>query len=496
MTPQTALEHVDVIIIGAGLSGIGAACHLRMRCPGKSVLLLESREAIGGTWDLFRYPGVRSDSDMFTLGYSFRPWLGAKSITDGASILEYVRDTARAYGVERRIRFGHRAVRADWSAADAAWTVEATLGAEARQAGGASVRLRCNFLFACSGYYDYAAGHMPEFADIERFQGRVVHPQLWPEGLDTAGKRIVVIGSGATAVTLVPALTRTASSVVMLQRSPSYVVSLPSEDALARLLRARLPATLAYKLVRWRNVLLGVYLYRALRSKPARARERIAALIREALGPDYDIGPHFTPRYNPWDQRLCLVPDGDLFQALRSGKATMVTDTIERFTPDGVRLGSGRELAADLVITATGLQMQFLGGMQLSIGGVAVDPARTVTYKGSMLSDVPNFAIAFGYTNASWTLKADLTSAYVCRLLNFMTRRGYDWCMPRRDPDAGERPLLDFSSGYVQRSIGRFPRQGERKPWRVYQNYLLDLLGMRTGWLRDGTMTFLRLHRP
>ena len=481
-------EHFDVIIIGAGLSGIGAACHLRTRCPDKRVLLLEARDSIGGTWDLFRYPGIRSDSDMFTLGYSFRPWLGAKSITDGASILEYVRDTARAYKVDRHIRFGHRATRADWSPSGAIWTIEAE-----RSSGAGTVRLSCNFLFGCSGYYDYANGHMPEFPGIEQFGGRVVHPQRWPDGLDTEGKRIVVIGSGATAVTLAPALARTAASVTMLQRSPSYVVSLPSEDGLARWLRTRVSEMAAYKMVRWRNVLLGIYLYRSMRTKPARARERIAALIRTALGPDYDVGTHFTPSYNPWDQRLCLVPDGDLFRAIRSSKVEMVTGTIERFTGDGIQLASGRELACDLVIAATGLQMQFLGGMQLCVGGVAVDPARTTVYRGMMLSDVPNFAISFGYTNASWTLKADLTSVYVCRLLNFMTRRGYDWCTPPRDPEAGEQPLLSFSSGYVQRSIDRFPRQGGRKPWRVYQNYLLDLLSMRAGPLRDGTMVFRRL---
>ncbi len=480
-------EHFDVIIIGAGLSGIGAACHLKRHCPDKRILLLEARETMGGTWDLFRYPGVRSDSDMFTLGYSFRPWLGAKAITDGASILDYVRDTARAYKVDRHIRFGHRATRADWSGDGAIWTLEVERG------GAEPIRLSCNFLLGCSGYYDYANGHMPDFPGIAQFAGQVVHPQRWPEGLRTEGKRIVLIGSGATAVTLAPTLARTAASVTLLQRSPSYVVSLPSEDGLAKWLRARVSDGFAYKVVRWRNVLLGIYLYRSMRSKPVRARERIAALMREAVGPDYDTGAHFTPAYNPWDQRLCIVPDGDLFEALRDGTVEMATDTIESFTKDGIRLASGGELAADLVISATGLQMQFLGGIRLSVNGVAVDPAHTTVYKGMMLSDVPNFALTFGYTNASWTLKADLTSAYVCRLLNFMTRRGYDWCVAPRDPAVGEQPLLNFSSGYVQRSIGDFPKQGERKPWRVYQNYLLDLLSTRTVPLRDGTMTFRRL---
>ena len=482
------VEHFDVIIIGAGLSGIGAACHLRTHCPDKRILLLEARGTVGGTWDLFRYPGVRSDSDMYTLGYGFRPWIGTKAITSGASILDYVRDTARAYKVDRHIRFGHRATRADWSTDEAIWTLDVERGD-----GAEPTRLSCNFLFGCSGYYDYANGHMPDFPGMERFGGQVVHPQLWPEGLETEGKRVVLIGSGATAVTLAPTLARTAASVTLLQRSPSYVVSLPSEDGLATWLRARVSDRLAFKIVRWRNVLLGVYLYRAMRRKPERARARIAALMRAVVGPDYDLAAHFTPAYNPWDQRLCIVPDGDLFKALRAGTVEMATDTIESFTEGGIRLASGRELAADLVISATGLRMQFMGGMRLSVDGVAVDPARTTVYKGMMLSDVPNLALTFGYTNASWTLKADLTSAYVCRLLNFMTRRGYDWCAARHDPNAGEQPLLNFSSGYVQRSIADFPRQGRRKPWRVYQNYLLDLLSTRATPLRDGTMAFRRL---
>ena len=485
MTMGMTTEHFDVIIIGAGLSGIGAACHLKRHCPGTRVLILEGRETIGGTWDLFRYPGVRSDSDMYTLGYSFRPWRQAKAIAEGGAILDYVRDTARAYGVDRWIRFGHRAVRADWSADAQRWTIEATRS-------GTPVQLSCSFLYGCSGYYDYADGYMPDYAGAEDFAGPLIHPQHWPAGLDVTGKRIVVIGSGATAVTLVPALARTAQSVTMLQRSPSYVVSLPSEDVIANGLRDRLPARLAHRLVRWKNVLLGIYFYRTARRKPDRARARIAQLAQQALGPDYDVGTHFNPTYNPWDQRLCLVPDNDLFESLRSGKARMVTDRIDRFTENGIRLGSGVELPADIVVSATGLRMQLLGGMQLCVDGKPVDPAHTMTYRGMMLSEVPNFAIAFGYVNASWTLKADLTCAYVCRLLNFMKRRGYAVCVPRRDAEVGERPLLDFSSGYVRRSIDGFPRQGTRKPWRVYQNYLLDLMSIRFGLLRDGTLAFSR----
>ena len=485
--------HFDVVIIGAGLSGIGAACHLRMKCPDKSYVILESRDAIGGTWDLFRYPGVRSDSDMFTLGYSFRPWREARAIADGASILEYVRQTATAYGVDRRIRFGQRCLRAAWSSADATWTIETACvqkdGGEARPG-----RITCNFLFSCSGYYNYANGYMPEFPGIERFAGAVVHPQSWPQDLDHAGKRVVVIGSGATAVTLVPALAAAAAHVTMLQRSPTYVVSRPSQDALANRLRRRLPAGLAYRLIRWRNVLLGIYFYRLARRKPDLTRGRILALIRGELGAEYDIGTHFTPRYNPWDQRLCLVPDGDLFRAIAAGDAEIVTDRIERFIETGIRLDSGRELQADLVVAATGLQLQFMGGMQLSVDGVAVDLPGTTTYKGMMYSDVPNLATAFGYTNASWTLKADLTSEYVCRLLNHMSRRRYTSCTPRlRDASVTQMPVLDFTSGYIQRSIASFPRQGSSKPWRVYQNYVLDLLSMRYGRVRDGVMEFARI---
>ncbi|WP_428391755.1 flavin-containing monooxygenase [Lichenicoccus sp.] len=489
------VEHFDVVIIGAGLTGIGAACHLKMHCPGRRALILEGRETIGGTWDLFRYPGVRSDSDMYTLGYSFRPWRQAKAIADGGAILDYVRDTARAYGVDRWIRFGHRAVRANWSAAARLWTIEATRAEATRTEAtrsGERVQFSCNFLFGCSGYYNYADGYMPDYAGAGDFAGSLIHPQHWPPGLDGAGKRIIVIGSGATAVTLVPALAQTAHSVTMLQRSPSYVVSLPSEDVIANGLRKRLPAPLAHRLARWKNVLLGIYFYSEARRRPDRARARIAELAQKALGTDYDVGTHFNPRYNPWDQRLCLVPDNNLFETLRSGKAQMVTDEIDRFTEHGIRLRSGVELPADIVVSATGLRMQFLGGMELCVDGVPVDPARTMTYRGMMLSEVPNFAIAFGYINASWTLKADLTCAYVCRLLNFMKRRNYAVCMPRRDTRVIERPLLDFSSGYVRRSIDGFPRQGTRKPWQVYQNYLFDLLSIRFGLLRDGTLAFSR----
>lgn len=481
------LDHFDVLIIGAGLSGIGAGCHLTMKCPGKTFAILEARDAIGGTWDLFRYPGIRSDSDMFTLGYSFRPWLEAKAIADGASILQYVRDTAADYGVDRKIRFGHRVRRASWSSADALWTVEAECGPDNRE-----VRFTCGFLLTCSGYYDYASGYTPEFPGIERFAGRVVHPQQWPDELDFANKRVLVVGSGATAVTLVPAMARTASHVTMLQRSPTYVVSRPSVDKFADRLRRRLPSKLAYFVTRWRNVLLTMFFYNLARKKPEKFKSDLIGLVSRHLGPDYDVATHFTPRYNPWDQRLCLVPDADLFRAIKKGKVRIATDHIETFTERGVTLKSGARIEADLVVTATGLRMVILNGIDITVDGERFDVAKSMSYKGMMYSGVPNLASAFGYTNASWTLKADLTSEYVCRLLTYMERRGYVQCTPVRDGSVVEAEFLGFTSGYVQRALDKLPRQGSKAPWKVHQNYARDLLTLRYGKLDDGTMIFTR----
>ena len=480
-----ASEHFDVVIIGAGLSGIGAGCHMKMQCPKKTYVVLEGREAIGGTWDLFRYPGIRSDSDMYTLGYAFRPWTEAKSIADGPSILKYVRETAAAYGVDRNIRFRHKVVQADWSSEDALWTVRA-------ETDGQPVTFTCGFLFTCSGYYDYSGGYTPEFAGRDLYKGQVVHPQHWPENLDTSGKNVVVIGSGATAVTLVPALARTAAHVTMLQRSPSYVASRPAEDAFANRLRKFLPARLAYSLIRWRNIGLDLFLFNLARSKPAKFKQRLIGLVSKELGADYDVATHFTPKYNPWDQRLCLVPDSDLFQSIKSGRAAVVTDTIERFTETGIKLASGRELQADIVVTATGLKMQVLSGMAVNVDGARVDFGRKMTYKGMMYSDVPNLATAFGYTNASWTLKADLTCSYVCRLINHMDQRGFAEARPMRDDSVQEAPFLEFTSGYVQRAIAELPRQGTTKPWRLHQNYAKDLMALRFAKLDDGTMVFKR----
>jgi cation diffusion facilitator CzcD-associated flavoprotein CzcO len=480
-------EHVDVLIIGAGLSGVGAGCHLQMQCPGKTYAVLEGRATMGGTWDLFRYPGIRSDSDMYTLGYIFRPWQEAKAIADGPSILKYIKDTAAEYGVDKHIRYQHKVVSADWSSADAMWTVQVERGPDREP-----VTFTCGFLFTCSGYYSYESGYTPEFANREAFHGQIVHPQFWPEKLDTAGKRIVVIGSGATAVTLVPALTKDAAHVTMLQRSPSYVASRPAEDEFANRLRRHLPAKLAYSIIRWRNVMLQLFLYRLARRKPAEFKQRLIHLVSKELGPDYDVKTHFTPKYNPWDQRLCLVPDSDLFAVIKSGQASVVTDTIEGFTETGLKLTSGQELPADIVVTATGLRMQILSGMTISVDGARVDFGKTMSYKGMMYSDVPNLATSFGYTNASWTLKADLTCAYVCRMLNYMDQRGYVEARPKRDETVQEAPFLDFSSGYVQRALAELPRQGMKRPWKLHQNYALDVLMLRFGKLDDGTMVWKR----
>ena len=480
-------QHFDVLIVGAGISGIGAGCHLQKECPGKRYAILEGRADLGGTWDLFRYPGIRSDSDMYTLGYSFRPWTHAKAIADGPAILDYLRETARTYGIEKHIRFQHLVKRAAWSSQDARWTVEAERGPNREP-----VRFTCNFLFMCSGYYNYNEGYTPQFAGTERFAGQIVHPQKWTSDIDYANKRVVVIGSGATAVTIVPEMSKTAARVTMLQRSPTYVISLPAEDFIANSLRRVLPVKLAYLLTRWKNVLFGMLFFQLSRRRPEMIKKLIFNGVRKALGPDYDIATHFTPRYNPWDQRLCLVPNGDLFEAIKAGRVDVVTDRIETFTEKGLELASGRELEADLIITATGLNLQLLGGTQISVDGREVDLARTLNYKGMMFSDVPNMASSFGYTNASWTLKCDLTCEYVCRLLNHMDEHGYRQCTPRQvDPSLSEEPWIDFSSGYVQRSLHKLPKQGSRLPWKLHQNYAFDIMMLRYGRVDDGVMEFL-----
>jgi cation diffusion facilitator CzcD-associated flavoprotein CzcO len=525
------MEHVNVLIVGAGLSGVGAAYHLQTSCPHKSYTIFEARDAIGGTWDLFRYPGVRSDSDMYTLGYRFKPWENAKSIADGSSILSYVRETAREHGIDQQVRFQHRVVRAAWSTEEQRWTVEAVRGGAhqddrggGREANGAdageTVQITCDFLFLCSGYYRYDEGYTPELPGVERFQGRIVHPQFWPGDVDYAGKRVVVIGSGATAVTLVPALAGVhsaataprAAHVTMLQRSPSYVVSLPAEDPLAGKARRILPSRWAYGLIRWKNVLLTMLSFQLSRKRPETMKRLLRKGLESQLPEGFDIDTHFTPRYNPWDQRLCLVPDGDLFEAIGDGRASIATGRIETFTERGIRLVSGQEgeraegeehgaegneLEADLIVTATGLNMLAFGGIELSVNGEAVHLPNTMTYKGMMLSGVPNMAYALGYTNASWTLKCDLTCEYLCRLLSHMDAHSFTEATPRnRDPSITEQPMIDFSSGYVQRAIDKFPKQGSKPPWRLYQNYARDILTLRRGPIEDEAIEFGRAAAP
>jgi len=479
-------DHVDVLIVGAGLSGIGAGYHLQRDLPRKSYAIVEARNAIGGTWDLFRYPGIRSDSDMHTLGYRFKPWVAAEAIADGPAILSYVRETAADHGIEQHIRFARRVVGAAWSTDDACWTVDL----EHTDTGERS-QMTCGFLFGCCGYFRYDRPYQPEFPGADRFHGTIVHPQFWPEDLDYKGKRVVVIGSGATAVTLVPAMSHDAASVTMLQRSPTYIVSLPGKDPIANGLRRVLPDKVAYTITRWKNVLLQAFFYQLARRRPRLIKGFIRAGVKRRLPKGYPVDTHFRPKYNPWDERVCLVPDSDLFEAIKAGRAEMVTDTIETFTETGIRLASGRELEADIVVTATGLTLLPIGGLDLNVDGAPVVIPETMTYKAMMLEGVPNFAFAVGYTNASWTLKCDLTCEYVVRVLKYMDAHGAVQATPRNtDPEIEEVPFLDFTSGYVQRSLHLFPRQGSKMPWRLRQNYAADILTLRFGKIDDGAMVF------
>lgn len=479
-------EHVDVLVVGAGISGIDAGYHLQTLCPGKSYVILEGRDDLGGTWDLFRYPGIRSDSDMHTLGFSFRPWKEAKAIADGPAIKKYLRETARDYGIDKHIRFQHRVTRASWSSETATWDVEVERGPE-REA----LRFTCGFLFMCSGYYRYEEGYTPTFEGRDAFRGTIVHPQHWPEDLDYRGKRVIVIGSGATAVTLVPEMAKQAAHVTMLQRSPTYMVTRPAEDRIANALRAFLPPRLAYGITRWKNVLMGMYFYRRTRKAPEKVNQWVIERVKAQLPEGYDVKTHFTPSYNVWDQRLCLVPDSDLFEAIRAERASVVTGHIDRFTEKGIRLTSGEELEADIIVTATGLNMQLLAGVSFVVDGEAKDVSQSVSYKAMMYSGIPNLASSFGYTNASWTLKADLTCGYVCKLLNHMDRTGTQIATPvLNDPDVETIPWLDFTSGYVQRALQHLPQQGSKRPWRVHQNYALDLLDLKFGKIDDGAMVF------
>jgi monooxygenase len=479
--PDDAVEHLDVLIVGAGLSGIGAAWRLRREHPASTYAILEARAEIGGTWDLFRYPGVRSDSDMFTLSYPFRPWREAHSIASGESIRTYIRDTAAEAGIDRRIRFRTRVVAADWSSAQARWTVRAEVTDDA---GATTARTwTCRFLYLCTGYYAYDHAHQPDFPGLADFAGRFAHPQFWPDDLDHAGRRVVVIGSGATAVTLVPSMAQTAAHVTMLQRSPSYLAALPAADGLADLARRYLPATAAHRLVRAKNVAFSQLFYQLARRRPERVKKALRDLALKFLEPAY-VDEHFTPRYDPWDQRLCLAPDADFYRAVGDGRASVVTARIDRFVENGIRLENGQVLEADVVVSATGLDMLAFGGTELTVDGRRVDPGESVAYRGVMLGGVPNMAFSIGYVNASWTLRSDLSARYVCRLLGFMDEHGWAVATPRADAVRARRPLLDLTSGYVLRGADRFPKQGERDPWVVRQNYPADMISMRRADLR------------
>jgi monooxygenase len=479
------IESIDVLIIGAGLSGIGGACHLRRSSPDRSFMILESREASGGTWDLFRYPGIRSDSDMYTFGYGFKPWSDKSSIADGHKILSYIREAAAEYDVEQHIRYQHKVVSASWSSTQSRWLVTAERGDTGEQA-----TISCQFIFSCSGYYDYDQGYTPEFAGIDSFKGQVIHAQHWPEQLDYQGKRVVVIGSGATAVTLVPAMSQDTASLVMLQRTPTYIASVPKEQPLAETLRKWLPDSWVFRLIRWKQVLFQIYLYQLSRRNPQRLRKYLLGLVRKEMGPDYDVDTHFTPDYNPWDQRLCGVPDGDLFTAIRENRAEVVTDHIDQFNKEGIHLKSGKQLDADIVVLATGLNLKFAGGVQYSVDGKVLDFAEHFIFRGMMFSGLPNMAFTVGYTNSSWTLKADLTGQYVSRLLNKMARHSYTAVTPRLTGEVEEMPLLDFDAGYVLRSRESFPKQGNRLPWKNYQNYIRDFIGLRLGRQNDDELEF------
>lgn len=479
---QTQPEHVDVLVIGAGLSGIGAAAQLRTHHPDRTVAVLEARDTLGGTWDLFRYPGIRSDSDMFTFGYRWRPWPSDTSLADGPLILDYLRTVAEEHGVDRLIRYDHKVTAAAWSSEEQRWTVTV-------ETGGGTRELTCGLLWGCSGYYDYETGHAPEFPGADRFQGDLVHPQFWPEDLDHTGKKVVVIGSGATAITLVPAMAGEAEHVTMLQRSPSYVLNRPARDPIARKL-ARLPEKVRYPIVRWANILVTVGSYQAFQRWPSWAKGYLRGQTEKLLPETVPVDPHFNPSYDPWDQRLCFVPNADLFKAFRSGQASVVTDTIETFDETGIQLTSGEHLDADVIVTATGLKLKPFGGVAMSVDGAEVKLHETMAHKALMLSGVPNFVYTIGYTNASWTLKADLVSDYVMRMLDHLDRTGQRSFVARKDETVGERPFMDFQSGYVLRALDSLPRQGDRAPWQLKQNYLVDLRTIRRDRIDDGVLEF------
>ncbi|MDC1082183.1 NAD(P)/FAD-dependent oxidoreductase [Gammaproteobacteria bacterium] len=476
--------HKNVIVIGAGISGIAAGYNLKKSCPNKSFAILEGRENLGGTWDLFKYPGIRSDSDMHTLGYRFKPWIHDKSIADGPSILEYLNETVDENNLKKDILLNHKVKSANWNSDKSLWELEINNKDQL-------VNMTCDFLFLCGGYFSYSKPHMPSFINQEKFEGQIIHPQFWNDQLDYINKKVVVIGSGATAITLVPAIAEKAKHVVMLQRSPSYVVSRPSEDAINRFLRKFLPIKFTYFLIRWKNILWQSYTFFLARKFPERIKKGILDLLKDELGSDFDIKKHFTPSYKPWDQRMCLVPDSDLFSAIKNNKASVVTDKVKQFESDGILLESGLKITTDIIITATGIELNSLNDINVTIDNIKVNAHERLTYKGMMLSGVPNFALSFGYVNASWTLRADLTCEYVCRLIKLMDKKGVDCCAPINDQSAyGDDDLIDFTSGYVQRGLHLMPKQGNKAPWKNYQNYLKDIFAVRLFSIKDSNLNF------
>jgi monooxygenase len=484
-------EHLDVLIVGAGISGISAAWHLQDRSPSKTYAILERREGMGGTWDLFKYPGIRSDSDMFTLGFRFKPWTSAKAIADGPSILEYIKEAAAENGIDKNIRYGHQVTAAEWSDADNQWTLTV-------ERAGEEVTMTCSFLFATTGYYNYDQGYSPTFPGAEDFAGTIVHPQHWPEDLDYAGKKIVVIGSGATAITLIPALVNSgAGHVTMLQRSPSYIGALPDVDPIAVQANKYLPEKAAHVVNRWKAILFSTAQYQLSRKFPKYMRKTLLTMAQRRLPEGYDVEKHFGPRYNPWDERLCLAPNGDLFKTIRKGNADVVTETIDTFVPEGIKLNSGEVLEADIIVTATGLNLRLFGGAEIRRNGEPVDLTQSMSYKGMMLSGMPNMAFTIGYTNASWTLKADLVSEYVCRILNYMDAGGFDTVVPEHPGDSvDERPLMDFTPGYVLRALDSLPKAGSKAPWKLKQNYFLDVRMIRQGKVDDEALHFTKHRVP
>ena len=475
--------HKDVIVVGAGISGIAAGYNLKKSCPNKSFSILEGRESIGGTWDLFKYPGIRSDSDMHTLGFRFKPWIHDKSIADGPSIMEYLHETVNEYKLEDNILLNHKVDSANWNSENSSWELRIKVNDEIQD-------MTCNFLFLCGGYYSYTKPHSPKFKNQESFTGQIIHPQFWDESLDYKDKKIAVIGSGATAITIVPAIAEKAEHVVMIQRSPTYVVSGPSEDTINKFLRKILPVRITYFLIRWKNILYQSFTFFMARKYPERTKNKILDLAKNEIGID-DVNQHFTPSYKPWDQRICLVPDSDLFNAINNKKASVVTDTINEFQSDGILLDSGKKIEADIIITATGIELNSLNDINVTIDDIKVNANERLTYKGMMLSGVPNFAISFGYVNASWTLRADLTCEYVCRLINLMDKKGVKCCEPIEDKSAhGDDQLIDFTSGYFQRGLNQMPKQGNKAPWKNYQNYLKDIFAVRLFSIKDSNLNF------